>query len=365
MPKWSSSIFIPFLFLILSVTPNNITAQDKHFSQFYNAPLLLNPALTGGINGKYRIAGIYRQQGRNLYGDPFTTFGAQIDFMAPLNSLLAAVRNNDRAGFGIAFFSDQIPNVDFSTNQMIFSFAYHKELDKNTNQYLSLGYQVGLTQRNINFSNLTFADQFNGLDAFDRVSAETLTQPENNYTYSDMNVGLNYSISPQNDLDFYVGVAYHHFNSPEISFYSNDESPLIQEISTFKLPSKLTVHFATQYQLNRAFYITPRVLYLRQGPSQEIDLGATLKMIFSEHNGSSFNLGLWARGVANDSSLPLNLSSVILQTAVEFDGLQLSLSYDLETQGVTLHNELGTAFEFTLLYTGGAVGDDFIICPTF
>ena len=39
-----------------------INAQDIHFSQFYMAPLNLNPALTGVMNCQQRLAGNYRNR---------------------------------------------------------------------------------------------------------------------------------------------------------------------------------------------------------------------------------------------------------------------------------------------------------------
>ncbi|MFT6322195.1 MAG: hypothetical protein ACJAT4_003130, partial [Granulosicoccus sp.] len=40
-------IFILAIFFLV-----DLSAQDKHFSQFYSSPLTLNPALTGAYNGR-------------------------------------------------------------------------------------------------------------------------------------------------------------------------------------------------------------------------------------------------------------------------------------------------------------------------
>ena len=39
-----------------------VQAQDIHFSQFYQSPLNLNPALTGVMNCNHRIVANYRNQ---------------------------------------------------------------------------------------------------------------------------------------------------------------------------------------------------------------------------------------------------------------------------------------------------------------
>src|SRR5208282_2299571 len=44
---------------------------DPHFSQYYIHPMTLNPALTGAIEGDYRLSAVWRNQYSNL----FTTTG--------------------------------------------------------------------------------------------------------------------------------------------------------------------------------------------------------------------------------------------------------------------------------------------------
>jgi Type IX secretion system membrane protein PorP/SprF len=54
---------------------NNAKAQvDPHFSQYYIYPQWLNPALTGVMDGDYRVAGIYRSQWANI-DNGFSTIG--------------------------------------------------------------------------------------------------------------------------------------------------------------------------------------------------------------------------------------------------------------------------------------------------
>jgi len=48
--------------LMLSTLSGTSSAQDFHYSQFYNAPLHLNPALTGIFRGDIRAMGNYKSQ---------------------------------------------------------------------------------------------------------------------------------------------------------------------------------------------------------------------------------------------------------------------------------------------------------------
>src|SRR4051812_2657767 len=64
-------IKIAFVMLCFAVV-SSANAQDLHYSQFYNAPLSVNPALSGVFDGKFRLSNIYRSQWSGL-GKGYTT----------------------------------------------------------------------------------------------------------------------------------------------------------------------------------------------------------------------------------------------------------------------------------------------------
>lgn len=57
-----STISIFILVCVCSTVPKIVWAQDAHFSQFFEAPLLRNPSLAGLFAGDIRIQGVYRNQ---------------------------------------------------------------------------------------------------------------------------------------------------------------------------------------------------------------------------------------------------------------------------------------------------------------
>src|SRR5215210_537351 len=85
------------LLIIIAIACNiAVKAQDIHFSQFFEAPLLRNPSLAGIYTGDIRVQAVYRDQWRsvtNAYktgslngeykmpvgkGEDFLTLGLQI-----------------------------------------------------------------------------------------------------------------------------------------------------------------------------------------------------------------------------------------------------------------------------------------------
>ena len=68
MEKLKKIIGSCFLFFTI-----HSSGQDLHFSQYFNAPLLVNPANTGfNPDYRYRIGGNYRTQWANV-GTPYNT----------------------------------------------------------------------------------------------------------------------------------------------------------------------------------------------------------------------------------------------------------------------------------------------------
>ena len=56
---------------------NFVYSQDPHFSQYYETPLQINPAMTG-VNGDLRVLANYRDQWRSV-SKPFTTYAFSIE----------------------------------------------------------------------------------------------------------------------------------------------------------------------------------------------------------------------------------------------------------------------------------------------
>jgi len=53
-------------------------SQDIHFSQYFNTPLIINPALTGVFGGDQRAMLAHRNQWASV-ASPYKTYGASFD----------------------------------------------------------------------------------------------------------------------------------------------------------------------------------------------------------------------------------------------------------------------------------------------
>ena len=79
--------FLPVLALTFLVfgAPNLYAQQDINFSQFYELPMLRNPALAGIFNGNVRFTAAYRNQWESVT-TPYRTMalGGEVKFFKGL-----------------------------------------------------------------------------------------------------------------------------------------------------------------------------------------------------------------------------------------------------------------------------------------
>ena len=340
------------LLALILVLVSTSKAQDKHFTQFYAAPLTLNPALTGAFNGRYRVSGIYRDQWRGVLDQPYVTFATAIDvkFDVELDN-----RYEDAIAVGLLFFNDKVNGIDFSTNQIALSAAFHKGLDFGHKQFLSAGIQAGLAQRNINYERLTFDDQFNELDAFSLETGEAL--PENNFAFSDYNVGVNYSYAPKLGTLLTVGFALHHFLEPQLSFYPTDEG------GDNKLFMKLSAQASYQFPISEKMSLIPRALWSKQGPHQEITAGSNIRFALTDYNSNAFQVGSWVRLAKNEDGSN-GMDAVVILFGVELNNVLIGLSYDANLNDLTSHRQGQGSFELSVAYLGDFENES-ILCPSF
>jgi len=347
------------IFLFSFINIESTQAQDKHFTQFYAAPLTLNPALTGSMPGRYRVSGIYRDQWRGVLDNPYVTFGAAIDvnFDIEFDS-----RYKDQVAVGLLFTNDKVPEVDFSTNQIGLSAAFHKGLDYDKKQFLSLGIQGILAQRNVNYENLSFDDQFNDLDAFDLGTAENL--PENNFSYGDFAVGLNYLYALKTGLVLNVGVGMHHVFSPELSFYEAGADGDSDLFESNPLYSKYSAQLSLQFPISKGIFLMPRVLYAKQGPHTEINAGTNVRVRINDFNNNAIHIGCWVRPVTNNDDGTTSLDAIVGLVGLELGSVSFGLSYDANLNSLSNYQQGQGAIEFSLTYIGSFDNED-ILCPKF
>lgn len=336
-----------YLIIVFSIVcSRKLQAQDLHFSQFYNAPLYLNPALTGKINSKFRATANYRTQySRVSTPSPFSTIGASFDM-----GLLRDRLNDDIFGVGLMFISDNQIGGLIRTQRIMLSTAYHKAIGYKKDHYLSAGFQFDMFHRSLNLFGLDFEDQFEGT-GFTGVTQENFES--GSIWVPNMNVGVFWSSRFGDKITTYGGASLSNILTPTESFLLNDNA---------ERKRRITANAGMTIDLNKKVLLSPNAMYLMQGPSSMILAGSSAGINMSGRMRPYETIlffGAW-----------YNVNGAVIgSTGVQYKGLQIGLSYDSNVGSIK--NPAGNfgAFELSLIFVDKPISKkdryQIIHCPKF
>src|ERR1044071_9102382 len=98
-------IWIPLAIGVFLSFP--LQAQDLHMSQFFETPLLRNPALAGIFEGDVRVQAVYRDQW-NSVTTGYRTASLSGEYKTPVG------KGDDYVTFGMQLFYDRAGTVSFT-----------------------------------------------------------------------------------------------------------------------------------------------------------------------------------------------------------------------------------------------------------
>lgn len=297
--------------------------QDPQFSQYYSAPLILNPAFAGatscdrvGFNARTQWAGLNRS---------FKTISAYFDMnLAHLHS-----------GVGLMALHDNIGQANLSTNELSLFYSFLASFSDKV--HLRLGAQATMVRRSIDYAKLVFEDQFVGTTITNNFTMDPV-KDYGNVSYLDFSGGaMIYS------QKYWLGVSAHHLNRPDQSFY----------LSQSLQPIRYTVHGGYNFDFTHhrglhgvedpEFRITPTFIYKGEQRFDQFDIG-----VYALKNHLLF--GVWYRGIAfkEDEGIRNN-DAAIIQIGFHPKDLSIIYSYDVTTSKLRMANTYGS-HEISVIY---------------
>ncbi len=315
---------ITLIFIICLSYVQYVNAQDIHFSQFFAAPIYLNPANTGFFDGDVRLGGNNKNQWLS-FANAYRTFSGSID--AGIDDLFI---DNSRAGIGFLYNSDLAGDGDFGTNQIYLSAAYGLLANKKKSLEIRAGFSLGYVVHGINYDNLNFGNQYvNG--QFDPNITPNEIWAYDKMKYVDLNLGLNIFYKPDSTNSYHLGFAVNHVNTSERSFYQTS----IQE-----LPVKWSINIGGEHKLKEPFWLEPIVHLQFQQKYSEYNIGALLRLDYNPLALQSVYFGILTR--ARDAG--------IVCFGIKYDNLKFLLSYDVNLSKLSNVSRGRGGFEVSLSY---------------
>ena len=305
------------LFFALSLILINASAQDPQLSQYYQAPLYLNPAFAG-TTPHQRLVMNHRVQWPSL-PQAFTTYAISYDIFVP----------ELRSGFGVIVMTDKMGSAGWRTTTESFIYSYKLKLSQSL--VLSPAISFGYGTNGLDRSKLIMGDELR----YDGETADVELRKLGRQGYFDFSSGfLLYSRKA------WFGSSFAHMNRPNLSVL-NEES---------RLPMKMAIHGGFRFDLSastrtgRSAYLTPSAMYRRQGPTfSQFDVAIN-------YHVDPVSVGLAYRGKVMKKSV---INSVEQDAAVLFLGLymkQLQIGYSYDFTISELQTASGGSHEFSLIW---------------
>lgn len=321
---------------VLAMCVQVASAQDIHFSQFYNAPLQVNPANSGAFNGDERGIVNYRNQWKSpTVNSPFKTMAASFDM-----PFLKKKWKNDFLGFGLFMYSDKAGDSKMGTAQVNLSVANHLKVNKNN--MFSVALQAGFAQKSVSAANLKWGDTYVDGNTWNPTSDRAAKNVGKGY--ADFSVGGLWTYSKRegfstsnNSFKFNIGASYNHLTKPDAGFYRTDN-----------VNQKLMVNVNAVFGVpNSNLAILPSVFYQMQGPNSEILPGALLRYSLIESSKYTGRKKETALSVGGHYRLK---DSFIAAVLLEYSNYAMGISYDVNTSDLRTASSFKGGFELSLRY---------------
>jgi len=309
-----------FCFSLLSVA----RAQDPHYSQYFHAPLSLNPSFTGYYDGEHRLATNFRNQWLGA-GEPFTNATIGFD-----TRLMRAKLDKSIFGVGVNLMSDRTAKGAYNSNYISLSTAYHQSLDEEGFQHLAIGFQASAGSRLLDYNRIPFNSQFTsrGFDLTIPNGEDFLTRRA---SYADFNVGVMYNYLKDRNR-FFLGTSLYHVNQPSMSFLGNDP---------YVLPSRLTIHSGASFLVGMQGELFLSAQHMSQGTARSTTVGMAYGFSpFVGDDNNVFYAGLFYR----------NKDAVYPYLGYIYNDIQIGMSYDLNTSNIQVSNKRNRSFELSIIY---------------
>ncbi len=241
------------VFAALVIAPFcEIFSQDVEMSQYFSAPLHLNPAMAGVSYGP-RATLNYRNQWSGM-GDGFN--GGYTTYMAGADMYIEKIRG----GIGLLFVGDQVMNNLYGTYKI--SLMYAQQIKFNRKMGLRIGVQGTYIHARIKWNELLWTDMINPYTGFyNNVSIRNPTnEPPPGATSTntgEFGAGLLFFTEK-----LYVGFAANNMLMHKEAFAAGVDARVPMRFA-FHLGANLPVKHRNQARYN--IWVSPNVLFVNQG----------------------------------------------------------------------------------------------------
>lgn len=307
------------LWAMIAVWPFYVQATDPQFTQFYAAPLYLNPAFAGAIDC-WRAGVNYRNQWF-LSDRPYATYKAYID-----HNLSASTRFN--GGTGLYVMYDNRGAGNYQTYEIAPMVSYELELTRGDR--IRFGLQPSYHLKYANLENHVFGTDINNVSGVQSSQGWALPGSAN---FFDVSAGMLIYNS-----NYWFGISAHHL----------PYAPMFAEPSQTLVPLKVSLHAGYKFLFDayNPFSLTPAFNLRSQWANFQTDIG----FYFEQNN---VTLGAWYRGMPLLAGNIFNTDMIAALVGFKYNALKFGYSYDIPLSKMSYSwgsHEVSLIYEFCFYY---------------
>jgi len=304
------------------------SAQDPHFSQYFNNPTYYNPAYTGlSLGMKVRLHA--RKMWMDLPGENYLT-NFSIDI---------ADRNIPGAGgIGLLFnqTSEGLGTIKTTTSGIMPAVR----IPLSENAVIQVGAMAAFVTKEVNWDGkLIYGDQLDPRWGFIGPSSFS-TPAASKVVYPDFSFGTVFQFEGNNVVGT-LGAAVHHLMEPSQSFFNLDAPLARRYVGHFDLIINVS-DYEGYYNRSKGFKLNPGVMFQQQAGLSNFNIGLNLYM-------SHIYLGLW---FSNNALEYTEQATMIFLAGINIgisENSRMKLVYTHDMAINTTNNFAGPSHEISLI----------------
>lgn len=301
-------------------------AQDPHFSQYFNSPMTLNPALIGKGIADWRALATFRSQWwGGSSAAPFYTTTASLEKKISIGNF-----DKNSLGIGLSILSDVSNAGLLKNNYFTVGAAYNLSLDEKGNELLGVGIEATYANKLLDLGKFEFQSQFGSM-GFQRStpSGDPVSILTNRYI--DVNAGVHYSKVIPESWGYQLGIAVFHAGTPREGVFSN---------STYSVDRRITLQGGLLFYLSNKDEAQISSVSETQGQNNIFTIGAVYKAKIKDHTIESLHIGVWNR--FGDALYPY--------VGVEAKNWLIGISYDIISADIRSSYNSVQSMEFSMVW---------------
>lgn len=318
-------------------------AQDPNFSQFFSSPLNVNPALTARINSDWRLISNFRDQWIGP-ASPYATGTISYDTKILQNKIPNVHDEKNILGIGGMLMYDYAMDGIMKSTYGSANLSYNIVLsDGPVVHRLGAGFGATYGRRTVDFSRLTWEEQWVGYSGFDKNLPTGESALTNMKPFFSVSSGLVYSMTSEKS-NFDLGIAGFHLNTPKQTFLEDQNQ---------RLAMRKVVHANFETFLNNSVVLNTNAIYQFQQQAKYYSFGAGLGYYLPQDPDVILNAGMWY----------WSNNAVIPYVGFAYKDFQFGLSYDVTVSRLATASVKPKTFELSLIYRGTKEPLGGIPCP--